>query len=403
MIDAVIVGGGPGGVLAAYLLARAGLRVTLLEGHGDFDRDFRGDSLHPWTLELMDRLGLADRLLALPHFRAERFRMHTPAGTVITTDYGSLDSPFPYVALMPQVRFLDFLAGEAASLPGFELITGARVRELIIDEDETVRGVRWREKGQPRELRARLVIGADGRFSKLRTLSGLPVTELGASTDLLWFRLPRRPDDPPEADVDLYFGKRAYVGLLGGVEDWQLGITVPKGGYAAARAAGVAPIRGFLGEHLPWLGDRIGLLTGFDQVTLLSVELKRLDRWHRPRLLLIGDAAHVISPVGGNGILMALQDAVAAANRLVPPLRATGPVDEGPLAAVQADREAAIERVQAAQATIERRAAAARERGRPLVPGRLLRMITALPGVRRRSAVSNGYGPFPPSLGDWFD
>lgn len=396
--DCVIVGGGPGGVLAAYLLARAGVDVALLEAHRDFDRDLRGDSLHPWTLELMDQLGLADELLRLPHFPATRFRMHTPAGTVVTTDYAKLRSPHPFVALMPQVRFLDFLAGKAADLPTFTLITGARVRDLITDESGAVTGVIWREEGLTRELKARLVIAADGRFSKLRALSGLPVTELGASTDMLWFRLPRRPDDPPEADVDLYFGATAYAGLLGGITDWQLGITVPKGGYAAARDAGVEPLRAFLRDHLGWLGDRIELLTDFSQVTLLSVELKRLETWCRPGLLLIGDAAHVISPVGGNGILMALQDAVVAANHLAGAFRRPGPIELSTLSAVQDERLPAIRQVQAAQARIERRAAAARERGRPLVPGRLLQVVTALPGARTRSAHRNAYGPYPPRL-----
>ncbi|TDT32502.1 FAD-dependent oxidoreductase [Naumannella halotolerans] len=393
----IVVGGGPGGMLAAYLLARAGIAVTLLESHQDFDRDFRGDSLHPWTLELMDRLGLAEDLLALPHFKATRFRMFTPAGTVITTDYTKLDSRFPFVALMPQVRFLDFLAGRAAALPEFTVITGARVRKLIFDGDR-VAGVAWRDADGPRELRADLVIAADGRFSKLRALSELPVDDLGATTDLLWFRMPRRPDDPAEADVDLYFGRDAYAGLLGGVQDWQIGVTVPKGGYAAARSAGVAPIKQFLAAHLGWLGDRIELLTGFDQITLLSVELKRVRTWHREGLLLIGDAAHVISPVGGNGILMALQDAVVAANLLVPALRRTERPGAEVMSAIQSAREPAIVQVQQAQVRTEQRAADARERNRPLIPGRLLKVITALPGARRRSAARNGYGPYPPAL-----
>ncbi|MFT3875210.1 MAG: FAD-dependent oxidoreductase [Propioniciclava sp.] len=396
--DCIVVGGGPGGMLTAYLLARAGIDVVLLESHRDFNREFRGDSLHPWTLELMDQLGLGDELLRLPHFPATRFRMHTPVGTIITSDYAKLASPRPFVALMPQARFLDFLAEKASVLPSFTLITGARVRDLIIDDDGVVTGVSWREGAQTRTLRARLVIAADGRFSKVRTLSGLPVTELGASTDMLWFRLPRHPDDPPEADVDLYFGATEYVGLLGGESDWQLGISLPKGGYAAARDAGVEPIRAFLREHLSWLDDRIDLLTDFNQITLLSVELKRLECWFRPGLLLIGDAAHVISPVGGNGILMALQDAVSVANHLTDALRSPEPIGLAPLLAVQEERMPAIRRVQADQARIERRAADAREQGRPLVPGQLLRVVTALPGARTRSARRNAYGPNPPRL-----
>ncbi len=387
-----VVGGGPGGMLLAYLLARAGVPVTLLEGHRDFDRRFRGDSLHPWTLELLAELGLAEDLLRLPHFPARYFRFHTPAGTLTPTDYGALRSPFPYVALMPQARFLDFLAARAQELPTFELRLGARVTGLL-ESDGVVTGVRVGEE----ELPASLVVGADGRFSKIRSLAGLPAKSLGAQTDVLWFALPRSPTDPPEADVDLYFGADRYVGLLGGPEEWQVGYSLPKGGYAAVREAGVEPIREFVRSRIPWLADRIDLLTDMRQTTLLSVDIARVERWHRPGLLLIGDAAHVISPVGGNGILMALQDAVAAANRLVPALRAGG-VHETDLMAVQQDREAAIQEVQAAQVRTELRVLKARERDRTIAPPWFLRWIFAVPGVRARSARRNAYGPNPPHL-----
>lgn len=385
-------------MMLAYLLARAGVSVTLLEGHQDFNRDFRGDSLHPYTLELLDQLGLADALLQLPHFAAARFRMHTPAGTIVTANYGGLKTKFPYVALMPQARFLDFMAGRAAELPGFSLRFGARVKVLITDEDEVVRGVRWRDRDGDQELTARLVVAADGRFSKLRTLADVPITTLDAGSDLLWFRLPRLPEDPPEADVDLYFGRYHYIGLLGGVDDWQIGYSLPKGGFAAAREEGVEPIRAFLRRHVGWLGDRTDELVDFGQTTLLSVELKRVERWHRPGLLLIGDAAHVISPVGGNGILMAIQDAVAATNALGPAFAQSGDIPESVLASIQAEREPAIHEVQASQAKTESRAKTAREAGKPLIPGRLLKIITALPGVRVRLAKANAYGPNPPSL-----
>ena len=387
-----VVGGGPGGMLLAYLLARAGIPVTLLEGHRDFDRRFRGDSLHPWTLETLDRLGLADDLLRLPHFPARYFRFHTPAGTLTPTDYGALDSRFPYVALMPQARFLDFLASKAAELPTFELRFGARVTGLVT-EGGVVTGVRVKDE----ELPASLVVGADGRFSKVRALADLPAHSLGAQTDVLWFALPRRPDDPPEADVDLYFGTDRYIGLLGGPEEWQVGYSLPKGGYRAVREAGVEPIRAFLRERVPWLADRADLLTDLHQTTLLSVDIARVERWHRPGLLLIGDAAHVISPVGGNGILMALQDAVAAANRLVPALR-SGQVHESDLTAIQQDREPAIREVQAAQVRTEQRVLKARERDRTIAPPRFLRWVFRVPGVRKRSARKNAYGPNPPHL-----
>ncbi|MYW92916.1 FAD-dependent oxidoreductase [Amycolatopsis rubida] len=389
----VVAGGGPGGMVLAYLLGRAGIPVTLLEAHQDFDRDFRGDSLHPYTLELLDRLGLADRLLALPHHKARFFRFHTPAGSITTADYGKLSSPYNYVALMPQARFLDFLAAETAALPSASVRTGAKVVDLNRDDGGRITGVRYRDDTGTRDQPAALVVGADGRFSRIRRLADAPARSLGATTDLLWFRLPHRPEDPPDADVDLFFGRHHYVGLLAGTGGWQVGYSLPKGGYAEAREQGVGPIRTFLAEHVPWLADRADLLTDFGQTTLLSVDISRVERWWRPGLLLIGDAAHVISPVGGNGILMAVQDAVAAANHLV------RDSSDAALARIQAEREPAIRKVQAQQVRLEQRAARARERGRPAAPPyRLLRLLTGIPGARARAARANAYGPAPPLL-----
>ncbi|MCO1578472.1 FAD-dependent oxidoreductase [Crossiella sp. SN42] len=396
MTGVVVAGGGPGGMVLAYLLGRAGVPVTLLEAQPDFDRDFRGDSLHPYTLELLDTLGLAEDLLRLPHHPARSFRFHTPRGTITAADYRGLDSRFPYVALMPQVRFLNFLAAQAKTLPSCRILMAAKVIGLLRD-GEQVTGVRYRDDHGEHDLPATLVIGADGRFSRLRRLADLPVESLGASSDLLWFRLPRHPEDPPEADVDLYFGRDHYVALLGGVADWQVGYTLPKGGYPAAKKAGVTPIQDFVRTHVPWLSDRIQTLTDFDQITLLSLEIARAPRWHRPGVLLLGDAAHVISPVGGNGILMAVQDAVETANQLIPKLR-TGRLTESDLAAVQQAREPAITEVQADQARVERRVATARDTGKTLAPPPFLRLLTALPWIRTRTARRNAYGPQPPIL-----
>ncbi|GAA3546880.1 FAD-dependent oxidoreductase [Amycolatopsis ultiminotia] len=394
----MIVGGGPGGMVLAYLLGRAGVPVTLLEAHHDFDRDFRGDSLHPYTLELLDRLGLAGELLRLPHHRARYFRLHTPAGPITPADYGKLRSRFAYVALMPQARFLDFLAAELERLPSAQVRTGAKVTDLLRDRDRRITGVRYRDGTGEHELAAGLVVGADGRFSRVRRAAGLTADSLGASTDLLWFRLPHLASDPPDAGVDLFFARNHYVGLLTGTAGWQVGYSLPKGGYPAARDAGVAPIRAAVAHLVPWLADRVHLLTDFSQTTMLSVDIASVRQWWQPGLLLIGDAAHVISPVGGNGILMAVQDAVVAANHLVPVLRAGRTVSAPVLAAVQAEREPAVRQVQAAQVRTEQRVAAARETGRPIGPPWLLKIVTALPGMRARSARANAYGPNPPVL-----
>ncbi|MDT8915157.1 FAD-dependent oxidoreductase [Amycolatopsis sp. PS_44_ISF1] len=390
----VVAGGGPGGMVLAYLLARAGVSVTVLESRSDFDRDFRGDSLHPYTLELLDRLGLAERLLRLEHFKAGSFRFHTPKAVFETASYDRLRTPYNYVALMPQVRFLDFLAEECAKLPGFTLRTGCKVTGLVQDEAGVVRGVRHRGG----ELSCSLLVGADGRYSTVRRLAGLTARNLGATTDILWFRLPRRPGDPPEADLDLYFGHDSYIGVLGGVRDWQVGYSLAKGSYAEVRDAGVEPIRRFVREHVPWLADRVHLLADFAQTTLLSVDISRVERWYRPGLLLIGDAAHVISPVGGNGILMAVQDAVATANRLVPVLRAGAAPAVADLAGVQRDREPAITAVQAQQVRVEQKSARARARGRSAAPPGFLRWLFAVPALRARAARDNAYGPHPPQL-----
>ncbi|WP_020500238.1 FAD-dependent oxidoreductase [Sciscionella marina] len=396
-LSCVIAGGGPGGMVLGYLLARSGASVTVLEEHRDFDRDFRGDSLHPYTLELFWRLGLVDELLALPHHRARFFRFNTPAGAITTADYGKLPTRFNYVALMPQARFLDFLAAELARSAA-PVRTGCKVSDLCYDETGKVTGIVYRDSAGTHRLTADLVVAADGRFSKVRRAAGMEAVSLGACTDLLWFRLPKQDSDPPDADVDLFFGRNHYLALLAGPAGWQIGYSLPKGGYPAAREAGVSPIRDLLAERIPWLADRAHLLETFSQTTLLSVDIARLRRWWRPGLLLLGDAAHVISPVGGNGILMAIQDAVTAANHLAPALRGPGPVPDAVLAAVQAEREPAIRAVQAQQVRTEQRVATARETGRPITPPGLLRLVTLLPGVRRRAANANAYGPHPPVL-----
>lgn len=386
----------PGGMVLAYLLARAGVAVTLLETHRDFDRDFRGDSLHPAILELMDQLGLANGLLRLPHHKARHFRFRTQRATYTTSDYGRLKTRFPYVALMPQSRFLDFLAEQAAELPEFELRMASKVVGLL--GGDTVTGVRYRDDEGEHELHADVVVGCDGRFSRMRRLADMPAHSVGAGSDILWFRLPYRDGDPPDADLDLYFGAGHDAAILGQHQSWQVGYTIPKGSYPRVRAAGVQPIHEFIAECVPWLADRVGQLADINQTTLLSVDISRVRRWHRPGLLLIGDAAHVISPVGGNGILMAVQDAVVAANVLVREFRAGGPVSDAGLAEVQRRREPAITRVQDQQARTEQRIAKFLGSGEQFAPGRLFTLVTSIPQFRRRSARSNAYGPFPPRL-----
>lgn len=329
-----IVGAGPAGVMLALLLARQGIPVVLLEAHADFERDFRGDSIHPGILEVLDAIGLADRLLAeVPH---RKLRVATlPTQPPTTIDFSRLRTRFPFIAMMPQARFLDWLAAQAVRHPAFTLVMRANVRELI-EEDGAVRGVRYKAPDGWHEVRALLTVGADGRFSRVRQRSGLRSVATSQPIDLLWFRLPRRPDDL--AGLTAQVGRGHLLLLVDRGEQWQIGCTVPKGSYPQIRAAGLETFRQKIAELVPWLADRVEGLSSWQQVSVLSIQSDRLVRWYRPGLLLIGDAAHVMSPFGGNGILYAVQDAVAAANILSGPLKA-GRVSVRDLKAVQRRRE----------------------------------------------------------------
>ncbi len=333
----VIVGGGPAGAVLSFMLARQGLPVTLLEMHKDFERDFRGDTLHPSTLEIMDELGLAERLLQLPHSRISEATLPTESGPVMLANLGRLKTKFPFIALMPQSRFLDFLTGEAKRFPNFKLVMGAMVDELI-EDGGLAHGVRYRGESGNREVRATLTVGADGRFSKLRKLSGLGEAAIQASPpmDVLWFRLPRKADDPHGLMGRIGAG-HLLIELDRG-EEWQVAFIIRKDSYSQLRAAGLEALRREIVNTAPELADRVGRLTDWKQVSLLSVAADRLPRWYRPGLLLIGDAAHIMSPAGGNGINYAIHDAVAAANLLSGPLKA-GNVSVAELARVQRRRE----------------------------------------------------------------
>ncbi|RJQ70528.1 FAD-dependent oxidoreductase [Pseudonocardiaceae bacterium YIM PH 21723] len=387
----VVVGGGPGGLVLAYLLARAGIKVTVLEAQADFDRDFRGDSLHAATLELMEQLGLVDELLALPHYKAKGFHINADGRRYTTADYSGIGGSYPYVAIMQQSRFLDFLAGHGTRLDTFDLRMNAKVTGLL------EHGVRYRDADGEHELPADLVIAADGRFSRMRRLAEMDLTVLGGNLDIVWSKLPRLETDPPDGDVSLFFGRGSYIGLLGRDDDWQIGYNLPKGGFPDFKAGGIERLRAGIADLVPWLADRTRLIGDWSQTSLLSVQIARLERWYKPGLLFIGDAAHVISPVGGNGILMAIQDAVVAANHLIPALR-EGQVGTEVLAAIQAEREPAIASVQKRQVMIERGTARRLASNKPYTPALPLRIITAIPALRRAAARSNAYGPGTPKL-----
>ena len=337
----VVVGGGPAGAVLALLLARQGVEVTLLEAHGDFDRQFRGDSLHPSVLEIMAELGLVERLHELPHTKVPGIPIQTPDGPLVPVDLRYLRSSYQYIMLVPQARFLDLITEEAARYPNFHLVMGANVRRLV-EEDGAVRGVRYRTKDAWHEVRAGLVIAADGRNSKVRHLAGFePAATFVSPSDTLWFRLPRGEGDPEESFGRIAHGR--FVGMLYRADHWQVSYNIPKGSYSALKAVGLPALRHTLALVLPEFATHLERLQDWRQFSLLSVESSRLGRWHRPGLLFIGDAAHVMSPALGVGINFAIQDAVVAANVLMRPLlafqRDGTPVAEGHLAAVQRRRE----------------------------------------------------------------
>ncbi len=387
-----IVGAGPAGAVLGLLLARAGVPVTLLEAHPDFDRDFRGDTVHPPTLELLQQLGLVGRLLQIPHGKLRTLRLRTPQGDVTMADLGRLRTAFPYVMVLPQARLLELLTDEARKFPSFRLVMRANVQRLV-EEGGVVRGVRYRDaEDRWHEVRAELTVAADGRFSKVRHLAGIEPVKTAPPMDVIWFRLPREPADPGEG-ADIYVAGGRLVVLLDRGDEWQIGYVILKGTFAAVRAAGLEAVRAGLAEVVPWLADRVGRLEDWKQVAVLNVESSRVRKWYRPGLLLIGDAAHVMSPVAGVGINVAIQDAVEAANVLTGPLR-RGEVTERDLARVQRGRAFAVAVVQRIQRVIQDRIATpGLAGGGSFRPPWWLRLLTSLPGFRDLPARLLAIGP----------
>jgi 2-polyprenyl-6-methoxyphenol hydroxylase-like FAD-dependent oxidoreductase len=384
-----IVGGGPGGAVLALLLARKGVSVVLLEAHDDFDRDFRGDTIHPSVLELMDELGLAERLHEFPHAKIQTGALMTPQGPVTLADLRRLKTRFPYIMMLPQKDFLAFIVEEAKRYPSFQLTMGARVEELI-EENGVVRGVRYEKDGQLHEVRSALTVAADGRGSRLRHLGGFELLKTSPPMDILWFRIPRRAEDP-DGGLAFFQGGHMIVMLNRG-EQWQAAYLILKGSFREVRAAGIDALRRSLTEVVPQFADRFEVLHDWKHVSMLSVESSRVTRWFKPGLLLIGDAAHVMSPVGGVGINYAIQDAVAAANVLTEPL-SKGNVTTDELREVQRRRELPTRLIQAVQTGIQKRIiTAALNPDKPFRVPLLLRLLLRVPGLRDLPARVIGFG-----------
>jgi 2-polyprenyl-6-methoxyphenol hydroxylase-like FAD-dependent oxidoreductase len=346
-----IAGCGPAGAVLGFLLARAGIDVVVLEKHGDFLRDFRGDTIHPSTLELLDELGLADEFLTLPHSKVSSVRLQTTAGQALSVSLERLPSKFRFIAFMPQWDFLEFMTRHAGRFPSINLIRNAEVIDLI-EKEGRVSGVRYRDATGDHELAATLTVGADGRSAVTRDAARLPRLETSPPIDVFWFRLARRRDE-----FEAVFG-RVGPGLLLVMLDrndyWQVAFVIAKGKGDEIRARGLDAFRRDVVRVAPELADRVDQLSSWDDVKLLTVRVDRLTQWHKPGYLAIGDAAHAMSPVGGVGINVAIHDAVAAANVLWRPLL-SGRVSDGDLAEVQRRRERAVKVIQAFQSFVQTR------------------------------------------------
>jgi 2-polyprenyl-6-methoxyphenol hydroxylase-like FAD-dependent oxidoreductase len=386
-----IAGAGPAGAVLALLLARKGIPVMLLEEHMDFDRNFRGDTVHPSVLEILDEIGLAERLLQIEHTIVQGLPVQTATGTITLADFRLLKTPFNYIAMIPQARFLEFITGEARRYPNFTLVMGARVEKLI-EEDGYVHGVQYRGRDGWHEVRAILTVGADGRFSRLRKLAGFEPVKTSPPMDVLWFRLPRRQDEPEESTGRLAGGH--ILVILNRGDEWQVGYIIPKGGYQEIHAAGIEKLRQDIAQLLPDFADRVDCIKEWKQVSVLSVESSRLRRWYRPGLLLIGDAAHVMSPVGGVGINYAIQDATVAANVLADDLKA-GRLSTRNLARVQRQREWPTRLIQGFQNMIQKQVLKkALASDKPMTISPVLLFLLRLPIIRTLPTKFIGFGPW---------
>jgi 2-polyprenyl-6-methoxyphenol hydroxylase-like FAD-dependent oxidoreductase len=383
-------------MMLGLLLARQGVDVLVLEKHGDFLRDFRGDTVHPSTLRLLDELGLAAEFLELPHQEVTKLGVTTDQGTFVLADFARLSGKFRFLALVPQWDLLDFLADRARRYPGFDLRMDAEVIGLL-RSDGVVRGVRYRTpEGEEKEIRARVTVAADGRNSRLRDEAGMRLREFGAPMDVLWFRLPKLPDGSGPA-----FGAAGRVTrgrlliLLDRGDYWQCACLVPKGGYGDVRATGIGAFRAGLAPLLPTMGAALEQLRDWADVRVLTVRVDRLTRWHVPGLLFIGDAAHAMSPIGGVGINLAVQDAVAAARRLAGPLL-DGPFTTRTLARVRRRRLLPTLVTQQLQRQIQSRFLSRVLAGTaPVDTPRILRLLQRHPVLQGLPARAIGMGVLP--------
>ena len=388
-----IVGGGPCGMMLGVLLARAGIDVIVLEKYPDFFRDFRGDTVHPSTLELLYELGWIDNFLAIPHDEIRSVSANIGGETVEVGDLTHLPTHCKFVALMPQWDFLNFLAGRGRRYPTFQLLMQTEGASLI-ESDGRVTGVRAKTATGEVEISSRLLIGADGRHSTIRALAGFVIEDLGAPMDVLWMRIPKHEGDPRQ---QLGTVKTGHIFVMFDRGDyWQSAYLIRKGGFDELKAGGIGALQRALVEMAPILSDRIAVLDDWSKVSMLEVRVDRLQRWHRRGVLCIGDSAHAMSPIGGVGINLAIQDAVAAANILTTPLRNGATPRDADLARVQDRRMFPTRVTQAFQVFIQSHAIGPLLQGAEISSAPLpIRLLNEFPRLRRLPARLIGIGVRP--------
>ena len=394
-----IVGGGPAGVVLALVLARNGIPVTLAESQADFDRDFRGDTLHAYSMEVLAQLNLAEAVLALSNSRIEKAQFGAEPALVTMADFTLLETAYPYVALVPQSRFLERLVEEAKQYPNFRIRMNATFTSLL-KQDEQIVGINCVHANESKSIPAHLVIAADGRNSAVRHQAGMELSRTSPPMDVLWFKLPRLENMKLSGGFQARFGAGTMLIIIDRGDYWQAGYIILKGSYREFRKAGINAFRDQLKEIAPDMQEAFTHLKDWSQCAILSVVTGRVEQWHRPGLLLIGDAAHVMSPVGGVGINYAIQDAVSAANVLTP-LLVSGTVSENDLAEVQRRRESAVDFIQKLQRFIQNRIiAAALKSDKPFQLPLPMRILSKVPILRRKFAQILAYGLKPELLDD---
>jgi 2-polyprenyl-6-methoxyphenol hydroxylase-like FAD-dependent oxidoreductase len=383
-----IIGGGPAGILLGYLLARAGIEVTVLEKHTDFFRDFRGDTIHPSTLELLHELGLLERFLKLPHSEIHELSANVGGREFRIADFSHLPVHAKFIALMPQWDFLNFLAAEAAHYPTFTLRMGWEATGLLHENGITT-GVQATTPDGPVQIPAHLTVGCDGRHALSRVAAHLPLIDYRVPIDVLWFRLPRQPRDPEYGLGYINYGR--LIVLINRNDYYQVGVIIAKGTFPQIQQQGLEAFQQSIARIVPFLAGRAAAIDTWDNIKLLTVEVNRLRQWSSPGLLCIGDAAHAMSPVGGIGINIALQDAVATANILTESLLTSGATPHD-LARVQHYRELAVHNTQRVQVLAHRILNRVLRNPGPVKPPLLLKLLTAIPGFQQLPARFVGLG-----------